>query len=800
MREERRGIGDSPIPPDLTKMKIYKEKLMKKKFIFALIALCTLTCAFGMGACDNKNNDSTGNESSSVLPLEVAEKKIEMILGETKQISVLSLEEGETVSYTSNDETVVTVSAEGVVEGVKIGSAVVKATTSLGRSTLIQVTVYDPEFYPVPYISVAQDALTKCVGDSFTIGYTYTYLGVALDGAVEITSDNPSVVRVDGQTLTAVGVGEANIVLSGTSSYGTATRTVKITVAEVPAEFYPSFLGKDIYVGNNLSLAMYVNADGKLSVLEDATFSVKDTDLAVIEEGELVPLDGGDTEITVEFTYGEKNYSKTIPIHIFGLNTCSFMFADGTVDYTVQAFYGETIPLKIENALANPEYNKGVKCWYVNGEEVVGDSFVMPDEDVVVDIRLVNDTKEDFSSQFSAGHLLNNLQANAKYVKEPFVDGKGVSSDFGGYVRFGDNGWASLSYNFDTPVIVNEYASVKMKVYMPAESMLLYFGYASSADWSAENPTKRYEASAGVHKSGDVPLYIIPENEWTTIELPLSAFVDKLGDPLNGISISVASGAIYIDYILVDEGLAVNDPVYMDNVLCQEVLQAENGSNAQINAIMAYYRWSVGLTEELRATQTHQANVAAIKQAFANFDGGKITGSLSNAPTVSGAVYYGDRGAGDEHCHVDYKSQVYQNIYMTQFKTDPHDAKFTLKAFNFNEYGEVYFGLYMISDAVAWAPTRIDAAYSMTILGQTFEGNTKTSQAHYFKVSIKDGVLTVIDDSKNNIDGGAVIFTVLLPEDVLNGTKGLEIDFNFEAWAQVENTSLCTVLTADDII
>ena len=240
--------------------------------------------------------------------------------------------------------------------------------------------------------------------------------------------------------------------------------------------------------------------------------------------------------------------------------------------------------------MANPEYNKEVKCWYVGGVEVTGDHFVMPDEDVEVSVRFVNETKDDFSSQFSSGHLLGDVQANVKYINEPFVDSKGVSSDFNGYVRYGDNTWASLSYKFDNPVVVNEYASVKMKVYMPDTALLLYFGYATSENWSAENPTKRYEASAGLHKTGDVPLCIIPENEWAVIEMPLSAFVDEIGEQLNGISIAVAKGAIYIDYIIVNEGLAVNDPVYMDNLLCQDVLTAENGSNAQINAIMTYYK------------------------------------------------------------------------------------------------------------------------------------------------------------------------------------------------------------------
>ncbi len=731
--------------------------------------------------------------------MELAENKIEMVLGETEQISILSLEEGETVVYTSNDETVVTVTAEGVVEGLKVGSAVVKAMTSTGRSALIQVTVYDPEFYPIPYIAVAQKTLSKCLGDSFEIVYTYTYLGQAIEGSVEIISDNPSVISVEGNTLKAVGIGEANIQLSGTSSYGTAIRTIKITVIDEEAEFYPSFLGKDLFVGNAMPLAMYVNVNGELSVLDNVTFSVKDADLIAIENGELIPLDGGDTAIVATFEYAGKSYSKEIPVHIYGYNTCSFVFADGTVDHTVQAFYGENIPLRIENALANPEYNKEVKCWYVNGEEATEDSFVMPDEDVEVSIRLINETKDDFSAQFSEGHLLGDAQAKAKYVNEPFVDSKGSSSDFGGYVRFGDNPWASLNYNFDAPVIVNEYASVKLKVYMPAEALLLYFGYATNENWSAANPTKRYEASADVHKSGDVPLCVIPENEWTMIEMPLSAFVDNIGDTLNGISISVASGAIYIDYIIVEEGLAVNDPVYMDNVLSQDVLSAESGSDAQRSAIAAYYQWSKTLTEAERATEAHQANVVKIKEIF-NACGGQITIESIPTLTTSGLNDLGNR-VDDGDAYLDYATGKYTYSHRVVFDkaNTNYDGTVSLKAFNYNAYGEVYFGLYVIAGAQSWEPY-IGENGVVSIYGNSYNGIDPHNAHYYFKVSIKDGVLTVVDDSKTNVAGGGTILTVALSEAVLNGEEKLALDFNFGAWSQIEITSLCATLTVDDII
>ena len=64
------------------------------------------------------------------------------------------------------------------------------------------------------------------------------------------------------------------------------------------------------------------------------------------------------------------------------------------------------------------------------------------------------------------------------------------------------------------------------------------------------------------------------------------------------------------------------------------------------------------------------------------------------------------------------------------------------------------------------------------------------SKGHSFKVMIKDGVLTVTDDSKTNNDGGATVITATLSADVLNGTAGLAIDFQFDAWSQAEITEM----------
>ena len=758
---------------------------MKKRYILTLIALCMATCAFA--GCDGSGATSVDSSSSELLPsLSFAENKLEMILGESKQVPALVLEEGETVVYSSNDESVAIVSAAGVVESKGIGSAVVKATTSTGRTALVQIVVYDPEYYPIPNMSVAQDHFVLSVGDSFALSYTYTYLNQEVDGVVSISADNTSVVVVEGELIKAVGVGEAVVTITGTSTYGTASKTVTISVAEKQAEFSASFVGREIYVGSNVELAMYVNENGAVKQVNGATFSVADEAVAKIENNELVPLKGGDTEISVSFEYNGQSYSKQLPIHVYGLKNCSFYFSDGTVDHSIEAVYGDVIPLYIENKLGNPEYNKDIKCWYINGELFKGEEFVMPDEDVDVSVRYVNETQDDFASSFSEGHLLGDAQAMISYVDEPFVDKNGGSSDLNGYMQFTAN-FSSLCFNFDEPVVVNDYAKVKIKMYVPDNVNLLYFGYATNENWSKEKPTKRYEASAGVHKSGDVPLAIIPTGEWTILEMPLSAFVDEIGDTLKGISLAISNASIYIDYIALDIGLALNDPIYMDNVLMQDIHNAENGSDAQAAAIAAYKKWSKTLTDEQKATEAHQANVATINALLKEYFAAKEeVKALSTAATITAngttinTQSYNVVSHWGNSAKVAFQTATYQKMNLAQFAaaSSPYTVTFTLPKFDFTQYKEAYFG-------IAAATAAGDA--TVTINGRSYAQDVN-DQYFYVKVVVKDGNLSIIGDGASNV--GFVYMTTKLKDAVLNGSEALTVTWSTAGWSQVQVTEM----------
>ena len=784
---------------------------MKKKIILLFLSMCmALTAA----ACSDEESSSVSENSSvtqseeTETTLELENGKIDLLLGQTEQLVVLDLA-GETVTYSSNDENVVTVSADGVITATGIGTAVVKAMTASGRSALAQITVYDPEFYPIAYISVPRNEVSLTVGDEYAITYSYLYLGEEVAGSVAITSDNEGVITVANGVVKAVGVGTANVVLSGSSAYGAAVKKIAVTVAAGEIEFSSSFVGKDVYVGKPINLEIYANVNGTLNTISDVTYTLENNSIASISNNLMTPLAGGDTMVTSSFQFNGEAYTIQLPLHVYGQHTVTFSYADGTVDCVQEAVYGDHILLALQNADGNPEYNKTIKCWYVNGEEVDAETFVMPDYPVEVSVRFANDSKEDFSSSFTEGHLLNDLTGKAEYVNEEFVDGEGVSSD-GGYVKIMTPNWGSVNYWFDESVSINEYASVTMRIYVPTISPLLYFGYAKADNWNGAMPSKGYEAGHHGNKTGDVPYQEIADGKWVNLTMPLSAF-GEVGSMLKGVSISVASskdandvyvgGEIYVDYITVNHGLAETDLIYQDKVLYNKIIACANGSAAQLALIEKYSALSALLTEEEKATESHQLNVAAINAIIDAYFTYSTTTTIKD--NIATATFGGELGAPTIEASASQFKGVYGTFsYMTGEPTAP--TMFTMKVFDYSAYDEVEFG-------VAFAVTAERGI--LNVCGETYSIPSSLIGYWYkMKAVIADGYLTLVDAGSSlevkvldtNYLQYGYFFKVALPENVLNGGEGMTIGIDTaKSWMWFEVTEMnatSSMMTSETLI
>ena len=765
---------------------------MKKKIILLLSALFLGSFAFG---CSEGNSSTNSSDNSPEGPaLEFVQNKIEMLLGESKQLSLLQLEAGETVSYTSNDEGVLTVTQTGLAESKGIGYAVVKATTSLGRTAFVQINVHDPLSYPIPYISVAHSAISLGVGEDFLVEYTHTWLGESIEGTVEMTSKNTAVATVENGRICAVGEGQTEVVLRGNSNYGeTEEKSILVVVLKESVNFSLSIVDKVVTVGKPLPLTVYVNEDGVVKKLDSASFRVDNPEIAKVEDGKILALQSGNTALQISVQYGGTTHALSYAFQTYEPHNVTITHLNGEVDSVFTAVYGDEILLEIANENGVPEYTKALKCWYVNGEELTGSQFIMPDEDVEVTARFINETQEDFASRFVNGHLINNeIYGKAEYVTDAPMDSNGATADLGGAVKFTTQNFASTEYRFDEEMVVNEYSKLRMRLYCPEETVLIYLGVPSE---SANSANTKYEVSCAGHLSGTVGGVAIQPNTWVTIEIPLVDFVSA-GGTLNGVDIAAATmkdevsgivgGEFYIDYISIHYGLSEKDAGYQDKILYEQIVNAQAGSAEQKNLLVDYYYWTNTLTETERETDLHKSYVALVRAIVTeNFPNG-LEMSILSAPNVTGGEYHGI--PEEKYQNNDYKSDAYKDIYLIQFRSDEFSRVVSLGKLNYMQYPIVSFGLFAMSNF---------GSVKLTIEGQT----CTVPEQGYCRLVVENGVLKVYNDCRGQ--DSTLLMTVQLRENVLNGTARLNIGVDLGAWqndgwAGLQITEYHTYIMASD--
>ncbi|MDE7419673.1 MAG: Ig-like domain-containing protein [Muribaculaceae bacterium] len=131
-----------------------------------------------------------------------------------------------TLTWSSNDETVATVSAEGVVTAVKDGTATITVTSTNGKTATCNVTVA-ANIVDVTSISIDKETLTLTEGDNATLTATVAPSD-ATDKNVTWTSSDESIATVStAGVVTALKAGTA-IITAASSNAKTATCAVTV--------------------------------------------------------------------------------------------------------------------------------------------------------------------------------------------------------------------------------------------------------------------------------------------------------------------------------------------------------------------------------------------------------------------------------------------------------------------------------------------------------------------------------------------------------------------------------------------
>ena len=174
------------------------------------------------------------NTTPESIPLEsISLDRTELTLqkGETDKLEVIfnpdNTTDDKTVSWTSSDEAVVSINSEGIIAGVGIGNAVIRAT--VGNKTAECIVTVNAKLVSIE-LNKTETTLKK--GDTEKLTVTYNPEDTTDDKTVIWTTSDEAVVTVseDG-TVTAVKAGTATI----TAKVGEHTATAKVTVI-IPLE------------------------------------------------------------------------------------------------------------------------------------------------------------------------------------------------------------------------------------------------------------------------------------------------------------------------------------------------------------------------------------------------------------------------------------------------------------------------------------------------------------------------------------------------------------------------------------
>lgn len=193
------------------------------------------------------------------------------------------------VTWSSSNEIVASVSQDGVVEGKSCGSATISATSNVGGAVgTYDITVY----FPAYYVSISGQGRVA-VGSSITL--TAATKPVTSPSSVTWTSLNPSIATVSDQgVVTGVSNGEAFI--RATSVDTPNVYNVKKVTVYTPVNSMSISGPESVFVGNTVSLTANVNPS---TTSETISWSSSNTAVATVTpNGVVTGISPGTATIT----------------------------------------------------------------------------------------------------------------------------------------------------------------------------------------------------------------------------------------------------------------------------------------------------------------------------------------------------------------------------------------------------------------------------------------------------------------------------------------------------------------------
>lgn len=300
---------------------------MKKIFTLILAA----TALFSVVSCEETTETTIQVESVAIN-----KDAVTLSIGGTESLTVSVLPtdaEDVSVTWSSNDTSVATVSESGLVTAIAAGEATITVSSNAIPSLTDKCVVTVKE----GYVLTISDATAEIyLGEAFQLSFTYTPAEDA-EPQVEWSSDDEAIAYVtsDGY-VTGVGAGVTNIVVACTDD-PTISATCVVTVnydpsmnlSDFSADNYPA---EDTWYINSDATTSTSNFDGLMAALQ----AVYDLDNSRKISLEFNNLEYFATEVFNEGRAPMSLYSISAPL-VVDIADYSFMGASGIVNISIPA-------------------------------------------------------------------------------------------------------------------------------------------------------------------------------------------------------------------------------------------------------------------------------------------------------------------------------------------------------------------------------------------------------------------------------------------------------------------------------
>ena len=230
-----------------------------------------------------------------LVSISFANESENLIVGKTKTLTATIMPENatnKTITWTSSNTDVATVSTQGIVTAKGAGTTVITATTDNGKTAKCTITVEQP----VTAIALSDATTSLWVGKTKTLTATVTPT-TSSNTAVNWSSSNKNVATVSSKgVITAKGKGTCTITCTAADGYGTKS-TCEVTVKQQVTEIALSETTVSLWVGDTKTIT--ATASPTTANNTNVTWSSSDKNVATVSSKGVITAKGeGSCSIT----------------------------------------------------------------------------------------------------------------------------------------------------------------------------------------------------------------------------------------------------------------------------------------------------------------------------------------------------------------------------------------------------------------------------------------------------------------------------------------------------------------------